>query len=226
MLDSIASFQLDQLPLRVVAGNSLDASALEQLGAFRSRILYNNGQRPAFHPEGERANDRDDTDSTAYHVMVCPNGTIVGYMRLHNELSRNTIYLNYREAFSSFLDHEQAQPSQCYEASRWLVDPGWRSKFMGDRLFAVAMAVVLVRNGEIMVGKAGNCQGQSHFLEKAVGCRGIPGITNHFSEEYNDDVSFLFLRRRNFTSRFKALVDLVLNAMNESGVSALLRKTT
>ncbi len=101
MLD--ASFALTEAVFRVVSGELLEEPLRQEVGTFRARILYANGKRPLFGPEGERACDLAKEDARAFHVMVFHKKEIAGYMRLHNNLERNQLYLYNKPRFLSFL---------------------------------------------------------------------------------------------------------------------------
>jgi GNAT superfamily N-acetyltransferase len=191
---------------------------LDEVQAFRGRMLYDGGRRPSFLPDDGHCVDPDPADRDAYHVIVSSDDGIVGCFRVialaqaHSGLCERLLGTQRLDDALARLGTERSQVS---EGGGWVVDPRYRGRGLGTRLLATGVAVAERFGLVTMLGACGVRCGPYRTLAK-VGCRPIPGIGLLPVPRLADDIRVMFTSTLATTPRFRALV-------NEAGIEMGLR---
>ncbi|MGH8908431.1 MAG: GNAT family N-acetyltransferase [Egibacteraceae bacterium] len=191
---------------------------LDEVEAFRGRVLYDSGRRPGFLAGDGRCVDPDPGDRDAYHVIASSDDGIVGCFRVialataHSGVCEGLLGTQRLEDVLRALGTDRGRVS---EGGGWAVDPGYRGQGLGLRLLATGVAVAERLGLTTMLGASGVSDGQCRTLAK-VGGRPVPGIDLVGVPRLADDIRIMYTSAAAATPRFRALV-------NEAGIEMGLR---
>jgi GNAT superfamily N-acetyltransferase len=189
----VAAYQWELVP--PLGGASNAAVVLAELAAFRGRVLYANGRRPAFAGDDGRYVDDDPLDVDSYHVTArAETGELVGYARLRPlpDHPRSSLApLVGRSQFETMLEGMGFDRSHFLEASRLVADPSVRGTGVGRALILSWWALGRWLSRDCVVGVVGTRDGQSKMIGR-LGGQVFEGINTFFAAEYDDDVTAMY----------------------------------
>ena len=180
--------------VRTAPQNNGSPAWLEDLVAFRGRVLYDRGRRPSFlNGEGQLA-DRDPADQVAYQVIAYEGGGIAGCFRVaplaHFGYSLCDRLLG-PERTDGALRGLAFSREQAFEGGGWAVDSGARIKGLGLRLFAAGVAVAEYLGYQLMLGACGTRYGQYEKLA-STGMRPVPRLPTLPVPKFADELCVVF----------------------------------
>ncbi|NOU30045.1 MAG: hypothetical protein HOO96_19245 [Polyangiaceae bacterium] len=139
----------------------------ERIAAFRARVLFDGGRRPAFHRGDDVYDDADPLDAFAFQVALQADGELVGCIRVNpvSELPPSSMATLLGPTHTSRVLRDLGAPrSTCWDGGRWAVDPARQRSALGGELACAAMAVARYLGGRRLVGVGGVRQGQAARL--------------------------------------------------------------
>lgn len=164
--------------------------------ALRSRILHDGGRRPAFAPRGGSFGDADPADFACWHFVLSDDGLPVGTIRVlpAPEEGTNGLSMTGRTFGSAEVDAALAREGlvrgDCVEASRLVLDAGYRRGATVRRLLAGAWAVAAESGARGILAAAGTCDRQDRMLA-LFGARPLAGVPVKRSERFGDDMRLM-----------------------------------
>ena len=164
--------------------------------ALRTRVLYDNGRRPAFAPRGGSFGDADQADFACWHFVLADDELPVGTIRVlpAPEEGTNGLSMTDRTFGSAEVDaalaREGLRRSDCVEASRLVLDPGYRRGATVRRLLAGAWAFAAESGARGILAAAGTCDRQDRMLA-LFGARPLAGVPHRHSERFGDDMRLM-----------------------------------
>lgn len=189
------------------AGRATGMTSLEEIRAFRARLLYDNGRRPAFRlPSGDYA-DPDPVDERAYHVVARDGrGGLVGCVRLAKvELmcpSAVEAHLGYERA--ARLISDLAVPrSRIVELGRLAVTKEHRGQSLTPVMLIGCVALSRHLDHQVLWGLSGT-RDRQHRLFDRLGSRMVPDSTAYVPK-YDDELCVHILDQRDPKPGFEAL---------------------
>jgi hypothetical protein len=136
--------------------------------SIRSRILYDDGARPAFGPGGSAYGDADPLDLHCHHLLLLNGEIPVGAGRL-TAPGTNAAPSLVDSAFGrknvlKSLSRMGIRRAACAEASRLVVDPDYRNGFSPRILFAGLWALAAELNANTIIAAVGTVNGQDRMF--------------------------------------------------------------
>jgi N-acyl-L-homoserine lactone synthetase len=119
-------------------------SWLTEVRELRARVIFANGQRPAFGSNGARQGDRDEIDFYSTHIVARLRGAIAGCVRLTPlvaSLPSVTEQMIGKAKLRELLATLGADASKTVEHGRWVADPAYKQLGTGVYLMAASFAV-------------------------------------------------------------------------------------
>ena len=116
---------------------------MDEISELRGRILHEGGRRPQFRRSDGQFADRDPLDPHAFHIAARSHGQLVGCVRLFPLIDGPTCLterLVGAERFEAICRLSDQRRDEAVEASRWVVNPDHRSRWLGRGFATGAMA--------------------------------------------------------------------------------------
>jgi hypothetical protein len=164
--------------------------------ALRTRVLHDGGRRPAFAPRGGAFGDTDPADLACWHFVLSDDGLPVGTIRVLPATAPQVRALSMAERtfgpaeLDAALAREGLSREGCVEASRLVLDPGYRGGATVRRLLAGAWAFAAESGARAILAAAGTRDRQDRMLA-LFGARPVAGIAPRHSERFDDDMRLM-----------------------------------
>lgn len=164
---------------------------LEEIRAFRGRVLHDRGRRPGFQTPSGRFHDPDPADLQSFHVMAEAEGGIVGCVRLGmlDQLSRGVCERLLGPAgLADVLSRAGLRRSVVAECGGWSVAPEHRRTSVAFTLSAYACALAQHLGVSAVFSAAGTRDGQARALARIAGYRWLPEVGDIPVPHLDDEV--------------------------------------
>ena len=176
-------------------GKGVLGQTLQEVCLFRSTVLHNHGFRNQFSQDGALYGDVSYSDFESFHLTARSGGKLVGTVRVTPPSAPNVARTVLgSEKYLELLHIAGATPERVIEINRLMIDETIRRSGLGKTLMYGAVALIealFKREDYFILGSAGNCTRQKDFFLKNTDYDVIPGITNHYAAEFNDEITFL-----------------------------------
>lgn len=151
---------------------------VDDVRAFRARVLHDGGRRPGFRTADGRYDDPDPIDEHAHHVVVTVDGAIAGVLRV---VPLDTTDRGFCDRLlgparvEEILARAGTHRAAVWEGSGWAADPGRRSGLLGARVLAAGTAVAEALGRTHLLGAAG-VRGGQYLRVRQLGYRAAEGV--------------------------------------------------
>lgn len=170
---------------------------LDELRAFRARVLYDDGRRPCFRtPDGGFA-DPDPADLDAYHIVTLTGNGFAGCVRLlplevaRTGLCEQLLGSTRLEAVLARLGTTRAHTA---ETGGWVLDRHHRSTALAFRQCALVAALAEYLGLQMLIGANGTRDGQARALKRIAGYHAVPELHPIPVPRYDDEVRICYTR--------------------------------
>lgn len=186
-------------------------SVLDEIRAFRARVLYASGRRPSFRTADGGFTDPEDADGCSYHILCRDQqGALIGYLRL------GPADLLPSSSVEAHLGAERAERvvtelgldrTRIFEAGRLVVDEDRRKQGVAVATVLLALALARRLGRPVTWATAGERDGQHRFFSR-FGSDVLPG-SSVYMPKYDDDVCVVVHDQRVIPARIREAIDLV-----------------
>ena len=164
--------------------------------ALRTRVLYDDGMRPAFAPGGGAFGDADPVDLQSHHLILQDGDMSVGAARLtaHGSTMPSLTDAAFgRENVRENLRRAGLSRDACAEASRLVVHPDYRRGFNPRLLFAGLWALAEELHAEAIIAAVGTGKGQDRLFS-ILGADMLDGAGRADAPLFNDSLRLAVFR--------------------------------